>query len=354
MSQRYHQLSVAASTAYAQLHTATLGLELDRDVSHLHGSFATKQVKGRTHWYFCFRDLDARVRQIYVGPDSAEVQALVQKARSSETRTGLKALAKSAQALGCTTVARKHLSVILRLNEFGFFRAGGVLVGTHAFLAFANQLGLRWVGGEQTSDVDLAHAGRNISIALPATVVAQPHAALTSMEDGFLPMVQYRGTAGASYRHPTEPDFQIDFLTTKVSDDDAPITIAHLDVALQPLRFMEFSLQDVQQATLFDPTGRCVVVNLPAPQRYAVHKLLITGERSGAFKAKVAKDVLQAASLIEYLLATDPEALQEAWSDALTRGPGWKKRALEGLRALRLQDAALAQQLQALSPDAIE
>lgn len=81
-------------------------------------------------------------------------------------------------------------------------------------------------------------------------------------------MVQYRGTAGASYRHPTEPDFQIDFLTTKVSDGDAPITIGHLDVALQPLRFMEFSLEeDVQQATLFDPTGRCVVVSLPAPQR---------------------------------------------------------------------------------------
>ncbi|MDD5029652.1 MAG: GSU2403 family nucleotidyltransferase fold protein [Rhodoferax sp.] len=227
-------------------------------------------------------------------------------------------------------------------------------MGTHAFLALANQLGLRWVGGEQTSDIDLAHAGRNISIALPATVAAQPRTALTSMEEGFLPMMQYRGTAGASYRHPTEPDFQIDFLTTKVSDDDAPITIEHLDVALQPLRFMEFSLQDVQQATLFDPTGRCVVVNLPAPQRYAVHKLLITGERNGAFKTKVAKDVLQAASLIEFLLATDPEALQEAWSDALTRGPGWKKRALEGLRALRLHDAALAQQLQELCPVGLE
>jgi len=24
-------------------------------------------------------------------------------------------------------------------------------------------------------------------------------------------MVQYRGTAGASYRHPKEPDFQIEF-----------------------------------------------------------------------------------------------------------------------------------------------
>lgn len=79
-----------------------------------------------------------------------------------------------------------------------------------------------------------------------------------------------------------------------------------------------------------------------------MHKLLITGERRGAFKAKVSKDVLQAASLIEYLLASDPDALREAWSDALARGPGWKKRALQGLRTLHQQDAELAQQLQAL------
>ena len=43
----------------------------------------------------------------------------------------------------------------------------------------------------------------------------------------------------------------------------------------------------VQQATLLDTTGRSVVVTLPAPERYAVHKLLIIGERTGAFKAKV-------------------------------------------------------------------
>lgn len=89
-------------------------------------------------------------------------------------------------------------------------------------------------------------------------------------------------------------------------------------------------------------------MGLPASQRYAVHKLLIMGERTGAFKAKVSKDVLQAASLIEYLLASDPEALKDAWTDALSRGPDWQKRAHEGLRTLQTHDAALAQQMQAL------
>ena len=342
MPQRYTEQPVATSTAYAQLHTAALGIEFDRDVSHLNGSFGTKTVKGSLQWYFSFRDIDQRVRQLYIGPDTEAIRQLVHKARTAEPRARLRALARSANVLGCLPAQRKHLGVILRLSEYGFFRAGGVLVGTHAFLSYANQLGVRWTGGEQTTDVDFAHAGRNISIALPATLKAQPHTALTTMEEGFLPLVQYRGSAGASYRHRDEPEFQIDFLTPKTADNDDPIRIDHLDVALQPLRFMEFSLEAVQQATLFDSTGRAVVVSLPAPERYAVHKLLVIGERTGAFRAKISKDLAQAASLIEYFRDTDPETLQDAWADALARGPGWKKRALEGLRALQAQDPTLS------------
>ena len=235
---------------------------------------------------------------------------------------------------------RKHLGVILRLNEFGFFRAGGGLIGTHAFLAYANQLGVRWYSPDQTSDIDFAHVGRNVTIGLPADITAEPHSALTAMEGGFLPMAKYRGHAGASDKHCDEPEFQIDFLTPRTSDSEDPIHIDHLDVALQPLRFMEFSLEGVQQTTLFGAIGRCVVVNLPAPQCYAVHKLLIVGERAGVFKAKVSKDVAQAAALMGYFLANDPDALHEAWADALARGPGWRKRALEGKKAL----AGLAQE----------
>jgi hypothetical protein len=335
-------LPVSAATAFAQLQTAASATELARDVSHLQGSFASKMVKGTRQWYFAFRESPQSVRQIYVGPDNEAVRAMMAKARDHAPLDKLKPLAKSALALGCSPIQRKHLSVILRLNEFGFFRAGGVLIGTHAFLAYANQLGVRWLQPDQTSDIDLAHAGRNVSIALPSTIRAQAHSALTTMEEGFLPLVQFRGGAGASYKHRNEPEFQIDFLTPRTADSEEPIQIDNLDVALQPLRFMEFSLEDVQQTTLFDPTGRCVVVNLPAPQRYAVHKLLIIGERTGAFKAKIGKDLAQATALISYFAANDPDALREAWADAWERGPGWRKRAGEGRKLLSVKAPSLA------------
>lgn len=125
------------------MQSAALGVDLARDVSHLHGSFSTKQVKGTSQWYFSFREADQRVHQIYVGPDNEQVRTLVDKAREPAPSERLRPLARSALALGCAPTQRKHLSVILRIGEFGFFRAGGVLVGPHAFLSYANQLGLR-------------------------------------------------------------------------------------------------------------------------------------------------------------------------------------------------------------------
>ena len=99
--------------------------------------------------------------------------------------------------------------------------------------------------------------------------------------------------------------------------------------------FRSFSLERVTQAVLVDRNGGAVTVSIPAPERYAVHKLLIVGERSGALRTKANKDLQQAAALFDYLLATQPDSLHDAWRDALDRGPGWRKRALEGLIALQ-------------------
>ena len=58
--------------------------------------------------------------------------------------------------------------MIKRLADYGFFRAGGLLIGTHPFIGIGNVLGVRWADSQRTQDVDFAHAGRNVSIALPA------------------------------------------------------------------------------------------------------------------------------------------------------------------------------------------
>jgi len=333
----YAELPLSAQTAFAQLADVATALELDRSIANLHGSFSRKTVQGSAYWYFSFRDLDGHLRQLYVGPDTEAVRAAVERAKQQQPKPQdrLAPLAKSAVTLGCTAALPKHLRAVRRLCDYGFFRAGGVLVGTHAFIALGNMLGVKWFAGGSTTDVDFAHAGKNVSVALPADVRIDVHAALTSFEQGFIPLVQLNGGAGASYKLSNDPEFQIDFLTSAHRGGDAPVMVPNLNVGLQPLRFMEFSLEKVAQTVLADRNGGAVMVTVPAPERYAVHKLLIIGERAGAMRTKANKDLQQAAALFAYLLAQQPDALHAAWQDALARGPGWRKRAVEGLIAMQ-------------------
>ncbi len=345
----YTELALSAQTAYAQLQDVALARELSKGLATLNGSYAQKTLGNKTYWYFAYRDLDSKVKQIYLGPSSEKLDALIEQAKtqkaSAKQNDTLEALALSAAALGCSAGIPKHVRAVRRLSEYGFFKAGGVLVGTHAFVAMGNMLGVRWTSGERTTDVDFAHAGRNVSVALPADIKIDVHEALSSFEAGFIPLVQLGGSSGASYKLRGDDEFQIDFLTSLTRSGDKPITIENLNIALQPLRFMEFSLEAVEQAVLLDRNGTAVVVNIPSPARYAVHKLLIVGERSLKMRVKTNKDVQQAAALMAWLLVNRPQDLHSSWHDALARGKGWKDRLKEGHQALTVMHPELTKQL---------
>ena len=96
---------------------------------------------------------------------------------------------------------------------------------------------------------------------------------------------------------------------------------------------MEFSLESTTQAALLSRDG-ALLVNIPSPIRYGLHKLLVYGERSEAFRTKSTKDLLQSAALVSYYAKHDPAALKRAYRDLMERGPGWRKRAKQGVSAL--------------------
>lgn len=329
----FTELSLTAQTAYAQLLEAALVAEHLRSVADLSGSFASKIVHGARYWYFQYTEPSGKLRQVFVGPDTAPVHALMARKTQPPATAALGPLARSCAALGCSEVLPRHLRVLRRLGEYGFFRAGGVLIGTHAFLAFGNMLGVRWGEGSRTQDIDFAHAGKSLSIVLPGDVQVQTHEAISSLEMGFLPVLGLTSKAGAAYLNPREPEFKLDFLTTLHRKGEQPYEHPQLGVTLQPLKFMEFSLEKVQQAVLF-AGDRWFVVNVPQPARYALHKLLVYGEREGTFAAKASKDLLQAQLLLTYLKEHRASEVKGAWANLVSRGPGWVKRARHGRAAL--------------------
>ena len=329
---RFTPLSLSAQTAYAQLFDAALAADVSRSVASVRGSFAKKKVKSRSYWYFQYTDLGGVLRQVYVGPDSAEVRSLVEQSKSRKSEP-IAPLARSAIALGCAPVLARHFRVIRRLSDYGFFKAGGVLIGTHAFLAYGNMLGVRWGDAARTQDVDFAHAGKNLAIAMPANVKVDTHGAIESLQMGLLPMAGLANKAGATYLNPKNPDFRLDFLTTLHRGGEKPYEHPQLGVALQPLKFMEYSLEHIEQAALFCEEG-AVIVNVPHPARYAVHKLLVYAERRGSFLQKSQKDLSQAAALLSFFKEYRAWEIKEAWVNLVGRGKGWLIRAKQGLAAL--------------------
>lgn len=331
----YKELSLGAQTAYAelqdQLQTQNIG-----ELSALPGSFQRLVKRGNPYIYYNFRDIDGTARMAYVGPEDKRVLSLIEKAKVSKAQSGaevIKAQTNSAIALGCMTTLTKHFRVVNRLGQYGFFRAGGILIGTHAFLAMGNMLGVKWTSSNRTMDVDFAHAGKNVSVALGANLKLSVHDALTSLEMGLLPIAEFSGKTGAQYRNPKDPELRLDFVTSKTCDGKT-VVLPELGLALECLKFMEYSLIETTQAVLLSKGGACIV-NIPAPQRYAIHKLIIYGERPVSERAKANKDLGQAASIIKVLVEMGNSGLvKAAWKDALSRGPGWGKRATQGLRAL--------------------
>jgi hypothetical protein len=79
--------------------------------------------------------------------------------------------------------------------------------------------------------------------------------------------------------------------------------------------------------------------------RYAMHKLVIMGEREEAFRTKIVKDAGQVAALVDYGMQRSPSALQAAAEDLMKRGPGWRSRANEGLRHVAAYHPEVAQRL---------
>ncbi len=334
----HDELSAAAQAAFAGLDTAARQAELGRSVSHLPGGFAKKRVVGRDYWYYQIKMPGGKAQQVYVGPDDAATRALMAEHANPVRRaeqSALTRMARAAIAYGCAEIPLKHARVIERLSAYGFFAAGGILVGTHAFLAYQNHFGVRWNTGAFTLDLDFAHAGRNLSVALPSNLTLDDRTPIDSLRLGFIPV-----RSNTTFKKPDEPDFYLDFLTSVGRSGDKPVYLPALNLTLQPLKFMELSLEDPMRATLLTRNGP-IVVNVPQPQRFALHKLIVQGERPVAQRVKANKDLAQAGALIDYLLAHDGDVLIGAWEDVVSRGAGWARRLLAGWRALEAAQPAL-------------
>jgi hypothetical protein len=336
-------LSLGAQTSYAELLDMAGSAEKAR-FGTLQGSFHRRQIKGKTYLYFNFRDVNGRGRSAYVGPESERVQCLILEFEQSTVAQRLTALnqrAKACIALGCSGMPTKQFRIVQKLAGYGFFRAGGVLVDTHAFGLIGNMLGLCWTSSGRAMDIDFAHADPSISIALRADSEISAPDAITSLEAGLLPIREFSGRTAAQRHQLEESDLHIQFVTANAKRSRVSQT-PNTGIEMESVKFTDFLLEEAVHGVAFAKSGACLI-NLPDPARFAVHNLVVYGERPIPERAKSIKLLMQAAALIEWHVDQQRVAhLREVWRGALARGPVWRTGAEKGRDALLEQHAALA------------
>jgi len=327
-------------TAYVDLLNRLQDLQTSHTMASL-GSWSlfVKRVKANDYVYAQGRAADGMTRQVYIAPYDDAGRALVERFRkvradAASEKSAIVMTAKALRAAGMLSLDTVEWRVVNALAEDGVFRVGGVLVGTIAYRCIVNLLGVKLLSASAvTADVDIA--GKTVPVAVIPEVVC-PQTALERLEMGFSPMMEADPTLYGSRFKAREGEFKVEFLTPLTGRNPATgqlTEIRQLGVPAIPLRFLDYLIEEPLPAVALG--RRPVLVRVPQPARYAVHKLIVARERAKPFALKAQKDLEQSFGLQKVLGKLDPESLADAFKDARKKGPGWRKRVDAGQEAMR-------------------
>ncbi len=295
------------------------------------GWFVSVTVKDRKYWYFDKPTGEGGKTRRYVGPaDDPDITSRVENFKN------LKADARARRKLVSTLVREARLpqpdkitgNVVEALANAGLFRMRGVLVGTAAFQTYSALLGMRLPDtAMQTGDADFA----------------QFHSISAAVEDNLPPVLDVLREVDKTFREiPHQTDgrrttrfesrdgFKVEFLTPNTGSADNDGHQASMPAlggtAAEPLRLLDFLIHQPVRAILLHGFG--VPVLVPAPERFAIHKLIVAARRrtEGDSAAKSIKDMRQSAILVEALDASGQHAdLAMAYEEAWERGRAWRE-----------------------------
>lgn len=233
--------------------------------------------------------------------------------------------------------------VVEALWRAGAFRLRCVLVGTVAFQTYAGLIGvLLPMQTFMTTDIDVAQF-HSISLlvedSLPPVLDV-----LRSVESSFQEIPhQMDGRFATKYR---AKNIEVEFLTPNRAGDEhqgKPAPMPALGgAAAVPLRFLDYLIYNPVRSVLLHKAG--IPVRVPAPERYALHKLILATRRRTDHhgQTKRNKDIHQAGALIDALTRRRRHHdLLDAWPEAWGRGPKWQAALVHGRSMLLPEQQAI-------------
>jgi hypothetical protein len=179
------------------------------------------------------------------------------------------------------------------------------LIGSHAFGALLNALGVKTVP-YATEDVDIA---RREALAISGIPGFLEMLRATGIEFFEVPSLNRRSPA-TSFAEPGGNNLKVDLLVPSPDDNYRTIPVPELKAHAKGLPYLAYLLGASQEIPVLSTHGS-VMVRVPVPERYALHKLIDSQLRSKT-STKPEKDLRQAATLIEVLAQGFPGAIEDA------------------------------------------
>ena len=309
-------------------------------------SFKYKDINNKRYWYL-YISIGSTRREHYLGEDSPELLDKIEdeKARwesDTDDRELRQRLVNMLIGGGMTTPNRDEGKVISLLERNGVFLAGAVLVGTMAFRAYANMLSVAWASDAGTQDLDIAADNRyELALPRPRTSIQLRQIILDSGMGFFEVPALNRKQPSTSFKIRGR-DFIVDVLAPMRGRETArPVHLTDFGTYASPLRDLDYLLDDLQPAVLLYEHG--IMINVPAPGRFAIHKCVVSQKRPAAFAAKALKDQSQATQIFKVLLDSRPADITLALEAASAQGDAFVSDFMAGLRLIDKDVAAAVQ-----------
>lgn len=312
--------SRAAFVAYQDL----LRMHLDMTNSEIVGSVENRQRNGRTYLYDRFR-IGTEIKSRYLGEDSPELRARVARQKGSkldaqDRRTRMSRLARVLKAEGMAAPNRATGALLLALSRAGLFQQGGTLIGTEAFMLYQGELGVKVAPDALSGSGDIGPPDvRRLSIAVDDHMMEFP--------GNFERIVNFEAAPEVSER-PTWKWRQsgsavgVEFLRSRFGKKGVSSLPAFLASAAA-LNDFHFLTENPIPALALYRSG--VLVQIPRPERFAIHKLMVASRRDGGSgRVQAQKDRAQAGFLIAVLAEDRPDDLAEAYEHAHSQGGEWR------------------------------
>lgn len=322
----------------------TMDSEFDSQFSE-NGNFYKSKYRNKEYWYYKgYNPINKKQNKIYVGSvNDKEITKRIENFGNLKIAySHRKDLVSKLIFDGLPQPNKMEGEILNALSKSGIFRLRATLIGSVAYQTYSAILNVKLDNSLfRTDDIDIAkYYGISIQIDDQTDNIED---CLKQIDKTFEPIFD-PDTPKLCSGFKNSIGYKIEFLTPNRGDEKYSQNLSEMpslnkNIGAQPTRYLDLLIRNPMRGLILYGGG--IVINVPSPERYAIHKLIVSVSRTVTSSAnKSEKDIKQVGELIETMFNINKgEDIGLIWIEAFQRGNRWQKKLLSG--ALKLPETQL-------------